>query len=782
MRVAPGLLGLLLSFATAQAAFAQFSQLITDFEEPEFVTFNSEVMFRDPRVSGTTEGVQPAPAIADTYLTDVTIDTFSRANSPTRSSATIWSWVDAADPTALIRLITFESEELRNPALHLGGKVRMWVSARAFTDATLSTPVNNANLFFAIDVRETGAGAALGTDGGEAGDVEWVGLTARPTEITAGDNGVCDTTADPNSDDIQVIAPGQGGLPSFAICVTPGPDGVLQTEQAGDDGRFVTPRGSINVPSDGVMRLYEFDLPALDAADAVFSLSGDGDLLATPNNRGTLSGVVFTNDPNNSAVSAQTWLINIDDVEFEAPLPDPPFVQIDPEQPRPLDEEVTIDGIDPNATLVELVAVNAGGETVLASLDPMGATSVLVPTQPLASGLNLATRQTLNGVSSDNSSVVRVASAGNGPLRIAMAVRETGAFDTGLGCGADGTGFDPDQPSTLEFVGASGQEGFGVPNAPTFNPSPDWMEIQFDPCDETFGVAQFSGNGVLDLNEFGATDGVWEGLYFRIDEDSPTVGPFTAYIDDIVVKDRNGVEVCLVDDFESYTPGDVVVADFSGNGQADTLADPNSDDVQVVSPGTPTFGGQILVRPGPDGILQTELGGDDLFSTIHARFNFPGVAGTSVGLSNTPDLTAVTAEQSFSGSQSLLVQWGFSDTANLESVLRLTSNGSLATDAPESFIGPDPVIPISSVPGTLCDNPDGLIYSIRLLLLPPDVPGDCDQDGDVDLFDVACIQDCASNDPAANECVFVDIAPKDATDGVVNGDDYQLFQFLVVGP
>lgn len=770
----------LLSAATARA---QFPKLVTDFEGGGWTPFVTVVMFRNPSVSGTTTGIVAGSDA--TYLTDTTYDPFSVVHSGTRADATVWEWANAGYHSSWVRLVTLNADELPNPALHLGGKVRMWISVKAYTNNMYTTPVTNGHLFLGLGVRETGEGVYQGGDGGTTGDVEWVGLSAKLIEILGGTNGVCNTTVLAGSDDVQVIPPGQPAGPD-SVCVTPGPDGIMQTAAAGDDVLRVTPRGMFSIPSDGVMRLYEFNLPALESSGNVFSFTGNGTLGATPNNRGTLDHLALTNDPTNAAVSAKVFLVNVDDVTFEAPILDPPSIRAQPTPPRPLDETVFVEYIDPAASQVQVIRLNAdGSETVLASINPAGQTQKTIPVQPLASGIRIVARQTVGSNTSDNSTPVVVASAGNGPLRIAMGVRETDAYDHDLPCGADGTGFDPDQPSTLEFIGAAlatPEESFGVPNAPRFEPQPDWFEIVFNPCDPTYGVALFSGNGALNLNAVpNWTNGVWEGLYFRIDNVNPTAGPYTVYIDDLMVKNGSGPGVdCLVDDFESYTPAEYIVGDYAGNGMADTQA--VGDDVQVVPVGGPVFTGQIIVAPGPNGILETTPQGDDVLSPLHSRFNQPGVAGTSIGLADTPDLATISTEDSFSGTKSMKIQFAFVDATNFRNVLRLTTNGSTATNPPETFLNPDSVIRFSN-DGTFCDGTNDIEYSVRIKLPPPEVPGDCDFDGDVDLADFACFQICyGSTVTPPDPCVSYDIAPNHAVDGVVNFADFQLLQYLFIGP
>lgn len=765
---------LILAVAGGTSALAQFQTLVTDFDNGAWTPFVTEVMFRNPSFSPSTLGLDPNDGNL-TYLTDVSVDTLSVAHSGTRSSAIYWGWAFPAYHTNWVRLSTFNAPVLPNPALHLGGKVRFWASAKAYTSSSFATPVTTGKLYLGIGVRETGEGAPLGTNGGIVGDIEWA-LEKRLTEILGGTDGICNTTVAAGSDDVQVV-PLNGPAGPDTVCISAGPDGVLQTTPATGDVLRTTPIGLHSMPTDGVMRQYTFDLPALVAAGKIFGFSGDGVLNATPNFRGTLDHIVITNDPNNGAVNAKVILLNIDDVTFEAPVLDPPVI-MDP-LPLPLDEEVSVGALKPTATLVEIVRLDANGDTVIGSLNPAGQTQVVVPTTPLASNIKIVARQKVGVNLSDNSTPVVVTPPGNGPLRIAMGLRETDQYDHALGCGGDGTGFNANQPSTIEFVGASGQQAFGVPIAPRFPTNLDWIEVTFNPCDPTYGVAQFSGNGALAVNAApDYTVGVWEGIYFRIDEFAPTTGPFTLYIDDLVVKEGGNV-ICVMDDFESYTPGDFVVERANGNLTADTVAAPT--DVQLASPGSTVFVGQKIVGPGADGTLETVPGGDDIILPLAARFNQPTVAGTNVGVAAAPDRAAVTNEVAFSGTKSLKVEFAFIDAANLQSTLRLTTNGSTATNPPQTLVGPDPVIRISN-DGTFCDGAGDITYSFRLLLEPPQVPGDCNGDGDVDLEDVGCLQACMSTNPPAGVCVNFDIAPNGAPDGTVNKNDVLLFQYLIIGP
>ncbi len=773
-RCSCALFALTAALLCSSAARAQFVALVTDFEDPGWTPFVTEAVFRDPDLSGSTRGLDPND-VSDSYLTDERQNPWSVVHSPYRACETIWGWLDPSYRTYWVRLVTNDTQEIPNPALHLAGQVRFWAAATAYTDDTFSVPVDGAHLYLGIGVRETGQGVYLGGDGGTGGGIEWVGLDTRLVEILGGENGTCDTTADPNSDDIQVIPPGSPAGPDDT-CVDSGPDNALQTAAGGDDTVSVTPRGMYSLPADGVARLYEFDLPALEASGNVFPFTGDGTLGATPNNRGTLEHLALTNDPTNGALGAKVFLVNVDDIEFEAPVLDPPSIRALPEPPRPLDESVYVQFIKPDADLVEVFRLDTGA--LIGSVDPAGQEALDVPTTPLAANVGIVARQTVGSDTSDDSTPVIVVPAGNGPLRIAMAIRETDAYDHDLTCADDGTGFDVSQPSTLEFIGASGQDGFGVPIAPRFVPQHEWFEIVFNPCDETYGVAPFSGDGALNLNDPpDYTNGVWEGLYFRIDALNPTTGPFTVYIDDVMVWDDTGV-ICAVDDFESYTVGDFIIEPVeNGNGVVDTTAE--ATDEQIVPVGGPADPGQIVVGPGADGTLETEPAGDELAFAMHARFNYPSVAGTSRGLAPEPDRTAVTAEEAFSGEQSLKVEWAFVDTSDLEYHLRLTTNGTFVM--PETFLNPDSVIPFS-LDGTLCDGEGDIYYSVMIKLPPAAIPADCDGDGDVDVLDFSCLQRCFGESPVSPDCATFDVAPNGAPDDAVDFDDFDLFLYLFVGP
>ncbi len=75
---------------------------------------------------------------------------------------------------------------------------------------------------------------------------------------------------------------------------------------------------------------------------------------------------------------------------------------------------------------------------------------------------------------------------------------------------------------------------------------------------------------------------------------------------------RGPAEVCRVG---------IIEPDEGGNGVADTEAAADGDDIQVVAVGDPAPAGYVIIRPGPNGVLETVPDGDDQYP-----FDCPGGA------------------------------------------------------------------------------------------------------------------------------------------------------------
>lgn len=78
-----------------------------------------------------------------------------------------------------------------------------------------------------------------------------------PQRVLAGPDGVADTTA--AGDDVQVVAPGSGGLAEDDVVVAPGRNGVLDTVPAGDDANPTEPDGVLPGSNGSVQSIAQGD-------------------------------------------------------------------------------------------------------------------------------------------------------------------------------------------------------------------------------------------------------------------------------------------------------------------------------------------------------------------------------------------------------------------------------------------------------------------------------------------------------------------------------------------
>ncbi|MDW8309490.1 MAG: hypothetical protein RMK20_08970, partial [Verrucomicrobiales bacterium] len=190
--------GTLLIF-TNTATAAPFDTPITDFETyPTGV----EVMLQEPRYSGST-----AAFLSNTPNSSLTTATFPAGNTSTRALQVAWAFTNtAANPW--LRLTTASTGNLPNPVIDLTRRLRF----RIWTDRDLRV---------ALGVRETGnpAGTPIGSNGGQTGGIEWVGVTnsisgqPQPTRLVTASNW---TTLEFN-------------LPAEPVRNFSGGDGVLST-------------------------------------------------------------------------------------------------------------------------------------------------------------------------------------------------------------------------------------------------------------------------------------------------------------------------------------------------------------------------------------------------------------------------------------------------------------------------------------------------------------------------------------------------------------------------
>jgi hypothetical protein len=151
-------------------AFAQC--LITDFEGYTLGA-NGVVLFRQPSFSGSTSGfVVGDPATLRAVSTTAPQISNDYALSGTQSLRVAWQFRTDANgnpfPNAWLRLTTFNTTSVPNPAITFAHRVRV----------RLYVPSDTPDFYLTLGVRETGTTAACAGNGGTSGGIEWIGATS----------------------------------------------------------------------------------------------------------------------------------------------------------------------------------------------------------------------------------------------------------------------------------------------------------------------------------------------------------------------------------------------------------------------------------------------------------------------------------------------------------------------------------------------------------------------------------------------------------------------------
>jgi hypothetical protein len=157
-------------------AFAQC--LITDFEGYTLGA-NGVVLFRQPSFSGSTSGFvvgDPCDFAGGVYNCSQISNDY--AFSGTQSLRVAWQFRTDANgnpfPNAWLRLTTFNTTSVPNPAITFAHRVRV----------RLYVPSDTPDFYLTLGVRETGTNAECARNGGVnnpngvAGGIEWVGATS----------------------------------------------------------------------------------------------------------------------------------------------------------------------------------------------------------------------------------------------------------------------------------------------------------------------------------------------------------------------------------------------------------------------------------------------------------------------------------------------------------------------------------------------------------------------------------------------------------------------------
>jgi len=151
-------------------AFAQC--LITGFEGYTLGA-NGVVLFRQPSFSGSTNGfVVGAPCDFAGGVYNCSEISNDYAFSGTQSLRVAWQFRTDANgnpfPNAWLRLTTFNTTSVPNPAITFAHRVRV----------RLYVPSDTPDFYLTLGVRETGTTAACAGNGGTSGGIEWIGATS----------------------------------------------------------------------------------------------------------------------------------------------------------------------------------------------------------------------------------------------------------------------------------------------------------------------------------------------------------------------------------------------------------------------------------------------------------------------------------------------------------------------------------------------------------------------------------------------------------------------------
>jgi len=151
-------------------AFAQC--LITDFEGYALGA-NGVVLFRQPSFSGSTASfVVGSPCDLPNGVYNCALISDEQAFSGTLSLKVAWQFRTDANgnpfPNAWLRLTTFNTTSVPNPAITFAHRVRV----------RLYVPSDTPDFYLTLGVRETRTTAACADNGGTSGGIEWIGATS----------------------------------------------------------------------------------------------------------------------------------------------------------------------------------------------------------------------------------------------------------------------------------------------------------------------------------------------------------------------------------------------------------------------------------------------------------------------------------------------------------------------------------------------------------------------------------------------------------------------------
>ena len=489
------------------AALAQYPSELVGFNGPPIDDpGTSQEMFKMPEWSGSTS-MYVVPNTAGQYDNNAAFRASGLQTEGAAAMQVFFRWVDPADPNAWVRLTTYNGPERPNPALHLAGKVRFKIT-------------NRSELFFGrvgicIGVRETDQNVPQLADGGTIGTVEWVGVSG--------------TAGDPNN---------------------PRPVPVL----------WISP-GANPVAVEFDLSTGEVFLDGVSQGGGIAAFTGDG-VLSTPSMRGTLEHIAFVNDPADTATLID---VAIDELQFEAPVPDP---VLPPTVVAPIvngDTEVTVTDL---MTTVDQVNLLRDGTIILTQNVTSNADVVFTLPQPAVTGevYTATQRDSVTGTTSPESDPVTVV-AEPPPMSFSIVIDEDG----------DGScSFDP--PGGWEFVGVTDvgslPGGFLLPQGTLlFFDNAQWQTVDIPLDNPDLVIPWLGGNGQLDPSPTGyyTIDSFWFTL-----APSGSVGPHEVFVDAVELLDANDVVIDVIHDMEDGT-------NYLANARGQSTTVPDSSALSTVT-------------------------------------------------------------------------------------------------------------------------------------------------------------------------------------------------------
>ncbi|MFH0979924.1 MAG: hypothetical protein V2A79_00095 [Planctomycetota bacterium] len=307
----------------------------------EWVTFEgapydltAKEMFWQPQYSGSTQGIV-LNVTGEDNNSAYRASTWGSSNPDPPSYASYqvrFSWLDAADPYAWVRLTSYNvTPDRPNPSLHTLGKVRFKILN--------ASEYYQGEIGLCLGIRETGVDVPQLANGGTTGPIEWVGVSTNGfSVIEAGINELIESTLLPDD-----VATTNGAGQTIAISW--GPNRVLNSTRLGDDVLYSgyirdldaqrIPIPALTVPVYNAFRQIEFDLttgdvlwdhdlnpvtPLQTVSAGVAAFAGGNGILDAPNDRGTLEHLAITNVTSDYAVYID---FAIDELQFEATVEDP---------------------------------------------------------------------------------------------------------------------------------------------------------------------------------------------------------------------------------------------------------------------------------------------------------------------------------------------------------------------------------------------------------------------------------------------------------------------------